>query len=550
MPPSLIADRYQLLERLGAGGMGEVWKAQDLRFESRFVAIKLLKEDDTLRQDAENRQRLAEALRPSDPTGVVVANAEAELDAVLKAGKGSGELHARIQAKASGGDRLSTQVVLAIFDECVNDTSVSESARARARMRKLFHDEANAVANLRHDNIVGISDYGEEHGAPFLVMSYIEGQTLARVIQRRMPLTRIRQLELMENLCAGLAYAHEHKLVHRDIKPANLIIDDATGSLKILDFGVVRRLRADSQSTVGVAIGTLCYMSPEQIRGAAVDHRSDIFSVGDVFYELLSRQMAFPIGEGGLEIIELMRRIQQAPPTPIRQLVPDVEPEIEAILDRALQKDLNARYQSLTDMQRDLARLRGRLEGENLTVHLAPKGDASAAASLPTTRLGGVTDVNRGETTVRTTPQPEAAVEAPVGAAGRRSRAPFIAAGAIALLLVAGAAAWMFRSTAGPATTTQTPAAAPPSAVTVDVHPWARVTIAGLDGAKAPAPAAYTTPFVVQLAAGRYRLSCENGGAPASFEITVTAGQPLRVSETMPGFDVDTVVEQLLGPVK
>ena len=105
-----------------------------------------------------------------------------------------------------------------------------------------------------------------------------------------------RRLQLIEDLCAGLGYAHKHKLVHRDIKPANLIIDSSTGGLKILDFGVVRRL--GSASTVGVPVGTFCYMSPEQTKGAAnLDHRSDIFAVGLVFYELMTGKKAFPPGK-------------------------------------------------------------------------------------------------------------------------------------------------------------------------------------------------------------------------------------------------------------
>jgi serine/threonine protein kinase len=367
----LIADRYQLLERLGAGGMGEVWKAQDVRFESRFVALKLLKDDETHRQDAENRTKLQRSLRDEASRGpLTIESVEGLLDEVLRAGKGADALHTHVKEKADSRGHLSPDTAMALFDELVGNPTCSENARTRARLRKLFRDEANAVANLRHDNIVGISDYGEYNGLPFLTMSYIEGPTLARVIQRRVPLTRQRQLELMENLCAGLAHAHAQKLVHRDIKPANLIIDEVTGSLKILDFGVVRRLRAQSESTVGVAIGTLCYMSPEQIRGASVDHRSDIFSVGDVFYELLSRKMAFPPGEGGLEMVDLMQRIQHAPPRPIRELVPDIEPEIEEILSKALEKNVDDRYQSLVDMQHDLARLRSELENQNRTVRV------------------------------------------------------------------------------------------------------------------------------------------------------------------------------------
>ena len=204
----------------------------------------------------------------------------------------------------------------------------NENARMRAKMRRLFRDEANTVANLRHDNVVSIFDYGDHEGNPYLVMDYIEGRTLYQVIQAQEMLGRSRRLQLIEDLCAGLGYAHRHKLVHRDIKPANLIIDSSTGSLKILDFGVVRRI--GSASTVGVPVGTFCYMSPEQTKGAAtLDHRSDIFAVGVVFYELMSGRKAFPPGKS---IGDLVARIQRDPPTPISELVPSIPKAIEDII--------------------------------------------------------------------------------------------------------------------------------------------------------------------------------------------------------------------------
>ena len=228
----------------------------------------------------------------------------------------------------------------------------------RAKMRRLFRDEANTVANLRHDNVVSIFDYGDHEGNPYLVMDYIEGRTLYQVIQAQEMLGRSRRLQLIEDLCAGLGYAHRHKLVHRDIKPANLIIDSSTGSLKILDFGVVRRI--GSASTVGVPVGTFCYMSPEQTKGAAtLDHRSDIFAVGLVFYELMSGRKAFPPGKS---IGDLVARIQRDPPTAISELVPSIPKAIEDIISKSLEKQPEARYQDLAVMGREISRIRTRLE--------------------------------------------------------------------------------------------------------------------------------------------------------------------------------------------
>jgi eukaryotic-like serine/threonine-protein kinase len=380
LPPKLIAERYRLLDRLGSGAMGEVWKAQDLRFERRFVAIKLLREEDTHREDAANRERLQRLLREETDDGrLSVTLGVSLLDEVLQSGKGVEQLRTHVKQKADLFGRLRGEAVLGLYDELVDDPSCCESARIRAKLRRLFRDEANSVADLRHDNIVSISDYGEDGGVPYLAMDYIDGQTLLRLIQRGEPLPRARQLRFMEDLCGGLAYAHKRHLVHRDIKPANLIVEHGTDSLKILDFGVVKRLKDTHESTMGLPIGTLCYMSPEQIVGsAALDSRSDIFSVGSVFYELLTGHKAFPAGQG---MADLMARIQREPPPSVRDVVPDLEPAIETVLNRALRKDPDERYQSLTDMQRDLARIRTQIE------HAAEEADRTLVGDHGETTL-------------------------------------------------------------------------------------------------------------------------------------------------------------------
>jgi serine/threonine-protein kinase len=155
------------------------------------------------------------------------------------------------------------------------------------RLRRLFRTEANAAASLRHENIVSVFDYGEEDGAAYLVMEYVEGRTLDRIIAGSAPVAMIRRLRWIEELCAGLGYAHRRTLVHREIKPSNLIIDNEGDRLRILDFGVAWSVGgADVEE---FPIGTLSYMSPEQTKASAtLDHRSDIFAVGVVFYELLS----------------------------------------------------------------------------------------------------------------------------------------------------------------------------------------------------------------------------------------------------------------------
>ena len=159
-------------------------------------------------------------------------------------------------------------------------------------LRERFAREARAAGRLRHPHIVTIFDVGEHDGDPFIAMEFLAGETLAELIRDGARLSLSRRLKLLEELCDGLGYAHRAGLVHRDIKPANLMVD-ADGVLKILDFGIVR-VSDSGMTQAGVLVGTVNYMSPEQVVGSTVDHRSDIFAVGLVAYELISGRQAFP----------------------------------------------------------------------------------------------------------------------------------------------------------------------------------------------------------------------------------------------------------------
>ena len=208
-------------------------------------------------------------------------------------------------------------------------------------------------------------------------MEHLAGETLADLIRRSARLSLIRKLELMDDLCAGLAYAHKSKIVHRDIKPPNLILDEE-GSLKILDFGIAR-LGDSTMTQSGKIIGSVNYMSPEQISARAVDTRSDIFSVAVVMYELLSGRQAFP---GSLH--EVVLKIIQSDPIPLSEQVPGLDSELERIVTRGLKKDVGERYQSLRAMGRDLNRTRQRLEASS------PDSDTiSSAEGVPTVILTG-----------------------------------------------------------------------------------------------------------------------------------------------------------------
>ncbi len=240
-----------------------------------------------------------------------------------------------------------------------------DSADLRAR----FAREAQSLARLNHPNIVDIYDSGEFQDAPFIVMEYVRGETLAEKIKRKAELSLRQKLKLLIELCSGLAHAHEAGVIHRDVKPANLMVDQQ-GRLKIVDFGISRV--ADALTQVGaqltqlnMQIGTPGYMSPEQIEGNDVDHRCDIFSVGAVAYELLSGHEAF----SGANTKQVERSVLQAQPAPLVSLVADLDPAVADIVTTALEKDPNRRYQDAQSMEEALQQQYARLASTDTPVH-------------------------------------------------------------------------------------------------------------------------------------------------------------------------------------
>ena len=262
LPPMI--GRYQVIDRIGHGGMGLVYRGRDARIGGRFVAIKLLN----------------------------------------------------------------------VSDEDLRDRFLREAATA---------------GSLKHPNIVTIYDYGEHEGLPFIVMEYVEGVTLSETIRSQLELSLARKLEIIGALASGLDYAHNKGVVHRDIKPANVMIDQ-DGVLKILDFGIAY-VPDSSMTQAGTLMGTPNYMSPEQVEGRAIDRRSDIFSVGLVFYELLSYRQAF----SGETIHHVLSGIVHGQPTPIGEVCPGLDPAIAAIVNRAIKKNPADRYQTLGEFIADLA---------------------------------------------------------------------------------------------------------------------------------------------------------------------------------------------------
>ncbi len=217
-------------------------------------------------------------------------------------------------------------------------------------MRARFLREARAGGRLQHKNIVTVFDVGVDDDQPFIAMEYIKGETLGEVIRRKAPLALDRKLKLMEELCDGLGYAHDEGLIHRDIKPDNLMVTEGSGELKILDFGIARMRDLTGLTQAGDIIGTLSYMSPEQAQGRPLDHRTDIFAVGAVLYELLTYRRAFQ--DRGLRVA------LQDTLVPVTQLTSSFDPALDEIVERAMAPDPAHRYQQLHELAERLAAVR------------------------------------------------------------------------------------------------------------------------------------------------------------------------------------------------
>jgi serine/threonine protein kinase len=282
-----------------------------------------------------------------------------------------------VRVLGQGGMGRVYEAVDPIIGRRVAIKTISANIVADEEARARFFREAQAAGRLSHQNLITIYDIGEADGSPYIVMEYLDGADLSRTI-RGGRLSYERKLQIMIDVCEGLAYAHGRDIVHRDIKPANIFIT-THGQLKILDFGLARGTLSEVTQT-GRIVGTPNYMAPEQIRGDEVDHRADIFAAGVVFYELLCGRKAFE----GDSVATTMYKVLESHPQPVHLLDSALPPALSLVVERALAKEKQARYQTSSELLEALLQVRGSsLPARDVLTPPVPLPARGAEVALP-----------------------------------------------------------------------------------------------------------------------------------------------------------------------
>ena len=240
---------------------------------------------------------------------------------------------------------------------------------------KRFRREAEAIGQLNHPHIVTVYDLGESEGHLYMAMELLEGEDLRALIDRAGEIPLPDRVRILAQISEGLGYAHTKKVVHRDVKPANIMVT-TSGQVKLLDFGLARVTDRETITRRGVILGTPDYMSPEQAKGEPVDQRSDIFSAGAVFYELLTGQKPF----SGRTLHSVLFQIISEDPDPILTLNPEVPARLALIAHRMLEKEPEKRYPSMDDVAAELWAIHGALRRSRSRSALPPREDRREAA--------------------------------------------------------------------------------------------------------------------------------------------------------------------------
>jgi serine/threonine-protein kinase len=434
-------------------------------------------------------------------------------------------------------------------------------------MKERFIHEARAVARLDHPNIVVVYDLGEHEGQPYIAMELLVGEDLKDVMRRRSTLPVREAVDIVAQVCDGLAYAHERKIIHRDIKPANIHLCP-DGRVKVMDFGVAK-MDSTHLTKTGMVIGTPDYMSPEQIQGKAVDSRSDIFATGVVLYELLTRSKPFSADS----ITSVIYNVVFKEPPSFSDLELDVPVQVEQAIRKAMAKDLSERYATMGEMAADLrAWAAGQAAPERPAAAVAVDGDdatrelsedeiaEATRAGMPVSRDRSEATQQVGESrterrraagddaTVAGLPAGAATDETGLVAAASGSKKWLIIAAAAALLAVAGFVVMKALAPAEPAVVSE-------AAVSVDVvlSPWARIDrLERVDeaGSSELALQERMTPVRLSLPPGSYRMEVSNPelGLTDSIPFRVNAGPGQRVSRVLAGFDPGSALGAVLAP--
>jgi len=344
-----------------------------------------------------------------------------------------------------------------------------DEANANAEAVQRFLREARVVSSLNHPHICTLYDIGDHQGQQFMVMELLDGQSLKdRVARGAMPLDEV--LELGAQMADALDAAHAQGIVHRDIKPANLFIT-RRGTLKVLDFGVAKLSKAvrgqdhldstigatDQLTTMGTTIGTVSYMSPEQARGQEIDVRSDVFSAGVVLYEMATGSLPF----AGATVATIFEGLLTKPATPPSQLQAGLPPEFDRIIDKALEKDRETRYQGAAELRADLKRLKRAADSGATTVASATVDVAAGIAVRRSLGEGGSrtvpaasarADVASGSPVHRSLGEGGSRTPLAPATAPRSWRKPFLVGAPLVMAVLVGGF-WFYRSVTTPALT-------------------------------------------------------------------------------------------------